>query len=88
MHEPMIELKRTGRTIEFALSGPCQTDAVQTHCQRLGATAQLRFGAPGTYVVRATWDTTDEVRLAQILLQLAVGCGVHDHTGGTGYAAV
>ena len=83
MHEPMIELKRTGRTIEFALSGPCQTDAAKAHCQRLGATVS----APGTYVVRATWDTTDEARSAQILLQLAAGCGVHDHTGGTEYVA-
>jgi hypothetical protein len=83
MHEPMIELKRTGRTIEFALSGPCQTDVVQTHCQRLGATVS----APGTYVVRATWDTTDEAQSAQILLQLAAGCGVYDHSDGTEYAA-
>ena len=83
MYEPMIELKRTGRTIEFALSGPCQTDAVRQHCKRLGATVSV----PGTYAVRATWDTTDEARSAQILLQLAAGCGVHDHTGGTEYAA-
>lgn len=77
----MIELKRTGRTIEFALSGPSQTDAVRTHCQRLGAIIE----APGTYVVRATWETTDEARSAEILLQLAAGCGVHDHSDGTEY---
>jgi hypothetical protein len=79
----MIELKRTARTIEFALSGPCQTDAVRQHCKRLGATVET----PGTYVVRATWDTTDEARSAQILLRLAAGCGVHDHSNGTEYSA-
>jgi len=79
----MIELKRTGRTIEFALSGPSQTDAVRTHCHRLGAVVE----EPGTYVVRATWETTDEARSAKILLELAAGCGIHDHSDGTEYTA-
>jgi hypothetical protein len=78
----MIELKRTGRTIEFALSGPSQTDAVRTHCRRLGADVQT----PGTYVIRATWETDGEARSAELLLQLAAGCGIHDHSDGTEYA--
>lgn len=52
----MIELKRTGQTLEFALSGPSQTDAFRTHCQRLGADVQT----PETYVVWATWESADE----------------------------
>lgn len=79
----MIELKRTGRTIEFALSEPSQTNAFRTHCRRLGADVQT----PGTYVVRVTWETEAEARSAELLLQLAAGCGIHDHTDGTEYAA-
>lgn len=77
----MIELKRTGRTIEFALSGPCQTDAVRTHCECLGTDVQT----PGTYVIRATWKTEGEAWSAELLLQLAAGCGILDHSNGTEY---
>jgi hypothetical protein len=78
----MIELKRTASTIEYALSGPSQTDAFRTHCRRLGATVE----EPATYVIRATWETEGEARSAELLLQLAAGCGIHDHFDGTEYA--